>query len=373
MSYLTTPISADAGVDDCGSNCTLGDWLEEWLTLCHVRGLRPTTVQGYRRVLDLYLPVALRETALGDVQPQQLNALYGQLLTSGRHYGTGGLSARTVRYVHAAVNKALADAVRRGLIDRNPAQAADPPSGRASRAQVFPTWTPAELSRFLAAAKDDPLYAALHLAASTGLRRGELLGLRWLDLDLENGELQVVQTVVQVVWQPEMSGPKTPSSRRRVALDRNTVDVLDRYRRAAESAAAGGRLEATSLVFPSTAGGPMNPTQFSNHFQRLVKKSGLRRIRLHDLRHSHATHALQAGIHPKIVSERLGHASVAMTLDLYSHAVPTLQREAAEVVALLVANGATQGAGSLAESVTPRPMVRELKLINGEVPAPEGS
>jgi integrase len=194
------------------------------------------------------------------------------------------------------------------------------------------------LKRFLAASRHDPWYPAFHLAASTGLRRGELLGLRWSDLDLEAAELQVVQTVVQVGWEPEISGPKTPSSTRRIALDRRTVDVLRRHLRAAEAEAQGGSLEASSLVFPGRSGGPMNPNLFSGRFQRLVKNAGVRRIRLHDLRHSHATHALEAGVHPKIVSERLGHASVVVTLDLYSHLLPTLQREAAEVVASLIAD-----------------------------------
>lgn len=320
---------------------TLGDWLEEWLALCRVRGLRRTSIQGYRRVLELYVPAALRETDLASIRPQHLNGLYAELLTRGRHYGTGGLSPRTVRYVHTALRRALSDAVRHGLVATNAADAADPPTRRASQARVFPTWTPDELRCFLAAVEDDPWYAALHLAACTGLRRSELLGLRWSDLDLENGELQVLQTVVQAEWQPELSEPKTRSSRRRVALDRRTVNVLLRHKQHAKARDSGGIIERTSLVFPGPAGGLPNPGLLSAHFQRLVAKTGMPRIRFHDLRHTHATHSLQAGIHPKVVCERLGHASVAMTLDLYSHCMPSLQREAAEVVASLIAETAT--------------------------------
>jgi integrase len=328
--------------DDQGARCTLGEWLEEWLGLCQLRGLRPTTIEGYRRVLTLYVPLKLRAALLNDLQPRQLNALYRELLMNGRRDGSGGLSPRTVRYVHTAVRKALADAVRYGVIDRNAAQAADPPSRRASRARVFPTWTPAELRTFLATSKADGWYAAFHLAASTGLRRGELLGLRWGDVDLEAGELQVVQTVVQVAWKPELSGPKTPSGRRRVALDRDTVDVLRRHLHAVEAITSTGSVQPSSLVFPGPGGGPLTPDLLSGRFQRLVKKSGLPRIRFHDLRHSHATHALQAGIHPKVVAERLGHSSVMVTLDIYSHAIPSLQREAAEVVASLFSDGGTE-------------------------------
>jgi integrase len=339
MSEMTTSwVDAEDGLSEDQS--TLGEWLDRWLALCSVRGLRQTTVEGYRRVLELYVPGALRETALGELRPQHLNALYAELLTSGRHYGTGGLSARTVRYVHASLNKALGDAVRLGMIDRNAAQVADPPSRSASQARIFPTWTPEELRRFLSSAKDDPWYPALHLAATTGLRRGELLGLRWGDLDLDSGELQVVQCVVQVGWEPVVTAPKTRSSRRRIALDRTTVEVLRAHRRVAEASALSG-IETSSLVFPGRAGAPQNPNLFSGRFQRLVKKSGLRRIRFHDLRHGHATNALRCGISPKVVAERLGHSSVVVTLDLYSHAVPSLQREAAEIVASLIGGTGT--------------------------------
>lgn len=334
MSDLTTEASEGVGFD---VECKLGCWLEEWLALCSLRGLRQTTIEGYRRILDLYVAPSLRESPLGDIRPRQLNALYAQLLTSGRRYGTGGLSARTVRFLHTVLNRALADAVRHGVLDRNPAASADPPSRRASRAPVFRTWTPAELREFLAATKSDPWYPALHLAASTGLRRGELLGLRWGDLDLDAADLQVVQCIVQLGWKAQVSEPKTPSSRRRVALDRQTVEVLRGHLRASEASAPDGTCEATALVFPGPAGQPMNPDLFSGHFRRLVKRSGLPMVRFHDLRHGHASHALKAGIHPKIVSERLGHASVVITLDTYSHLLPTLQREAAEVVASLVA------------------------------------
>jgi len=341
MSDLTTEAPLE---EEFGGRCTLGDWLDEWLGLCSLRGLRQTTIEGYRRVLELYVSSSLRESGLGDIQPRQLNALYAQLLTGGRRYGRGGLSARTVRFVHTVLNGAFTDAVRHGLIDRNPAAAADPPSRRASQAPVFRTWTPEELRHFLAAVQNDPWYPALHLAASTGLRRGELLGLRWADLDLESAELQVIQTVVQIRWEAQLSTPKTPKSRRRVALDRHTVDVLRLHLVAIQAKSRGQRLDATSLAFPSPTGGPMNPDLFSAHFQRLVRKSGLPRIRLHDLRHSHATHALAAGVNPKVVAERLGHASVVITLDTYSHVFPTLQREAAEVVASLVAeSGPLQG------------------------------
>jgi integrase len=277
---------------------------------------------------------ALGELALAELNADALNILYARLLREGRRDGRGGLSPRTVRYLHTLLNRACVDAIRGGHLVSNPAAAADPPSPRAARAPIFPVWSPSELARFLEAAKDDPLYAAFHLAASTGLRRGELLGLRWCDLDLEARELHVVQAVVEVDHEPQIGPPKTERSRRLVALDKETVDVLERHRAVAKARAV--IIDDLDLVFTTPTGKLIHPAVFSYFFKRRVRLTGVRPIRLHDLRHTHATHALQVGIHPKIVSERLGHSTITITLDTYSHVTPSMQREAAEAVAALL-------------------------------------
>jgi integrase len=317
---------------------TLGSWLEEWLSLCVLRGLRQTSVESYRTAISLYVPANLSARDMQSIRPQHLNGLYRSMLTDGRRDGRGGLSSRTVRFVHTILRKALADAVRHGVLDSNPAQAADAPSRGAARSPVFPTWTPAELREFLVSARGDEHYAAFHLAAATGLRRSELLGLRWCDTDLESGELRVLQTVVLTGNRVDFGLPKTDRSRRVVALDRRTVAVLREHRRAAagRSEAEGHEFSEQALVFSGRDGGPIHPALFTYYFQRRIRAAGVRKIRLHDLRHTHATHALQAGVHPKIVSERLGHSTVMITLDTYSHALPSMQREAAELVAALV-------------------------------------
>jgi integrase len=312
----------------------MAQWLDEWLEICARRGLRPSTVASYRTMLGLHVGNALAATTLGRVTSQDLNDLYKRLLRDGRRDGGGGLSARTVRYLHTILNKAFADAVRAGHILSNPGGAADPPSPRAARSPVFPVWAPAELARFLESAKGDPRYVAFHLAAATGLRRGELLGLRWCDIDEAAGELHVVQAIVEVAHQPRISPPKTERSRRLVALDAKTCELLARHR--ATVSARRTDMDDQSLVFSSDRGDPIHPALFSYYFQRRVKLAGVRRIRLHDLRHTHATHALQAGIHPKVVSERLGHSTITITLDTYSHVLPSMQREAAEAVAALI-------------------------------------
>jgi len=317
-----------------GSVVSIRQWLDEWLELCTSRGLRPSTVESYGTMVRLYVDDPLGARELPSITARDLNGLYGRLLREGRHDGRGGLSPRTVRYLHTILNKALADAVRLGHLPVNPGVAADPPSPRSTRAPVFPVWSPAELAQFLESAKQDPHYVAFHLAAATGLRRGELLGLRWCDVDDAAGELYVVQALVEVAHKPQISQPKTARSRRLVALDAKTAELLGRHR--ATRASRGMNLGADSLVFAAASGEPIHPALFSYYFQRRVQLAGVRRIRLHDLRHTHATHALRAGIHPKVVSERLGHSTITITLDTYSHVLPSMQREAAEAVAALV-------------------------------------
>lgn len=197
------------------------------------------------------------------------------------------------------------------------------------------TWSGAELQRFLEAVRDDRLAACWRFLAMTGCRRGEALGLRWRDLDLERGQAMLVQTVV---GNRITSEPKTERGRRTVALDAATVDGLREHRRTQETerAALGGALEHDSLVFCREDGTAIWPRTLTRSFARHVRTAVLPIIRLHDLRHTHATLALQAGVHPKVVQERLGHATISITLDVYSHAIPAMQHEAATQVAALL-------------------------------------
>lgn len=316
---------------------TLRDWLDDWLIACRRRGIRDQTVHSYRSMIELYIPEALRNTPLDAIRGRDLNLLYDHLLTHGRRDGSGGLSARTVRYVHTILKRAFADALRAERMTSNPALSADPPSQRAARAPVFPVWSASELQQFLISSQDDPNYAAFHLAASTGLRRSEVLGLRWRDVNLDLQQLQVLQTVILVGSDVRIGIPKTDRSRRLVAIDEKTVSVLQAHReRAGARFRNGDGSFPDTLIFRNHAGGPIHPTLFSHYFQKRVEASGLRRIRFHDLRHTHATLALQAGVHPKVISERLGHSSITITLEIYSHALPSMQREAAEAIASLL-------------------------------------
>lgn len=320
------------------SRLTVAAYLTEWLAAIETRGLRPATLSSYRMFVEKHLIPRLGSIPLQQLSASHLNACYADMLASGRRNGNGGLSPRTVRYAHSVIRKALADAVRWNRSARNVADTADPPRKAATRTAPK-TWTAGELRHFLDHVDEDRLAAAWRLAASTGLRRGEVLGLAWTALDLEAGRLAVRQTLGLVDYQPRLAQPKTDRSRRQVALDPDTVTVLREHRRRQieERLAAGEAwTNADDLVFTNALGGPIHPQAFSEAFERHGAAAGLPKIPLHGLRHTHATLALQAGIHPKVVSDRLGHYSAAFTLDTYSEAIPALQESAAETVAALV-------------------------------------
>jgi integrase len=264
---------------------------------------------------------------LGRVTASRLNALYAELLSSGRADRLGPLSPTTVKRVHATLHRAFRDAVRWGHLSKNPADAADPP--RKAELVEMRTWTSQELRRFLEAVRTDDLYELWLLYAVTGMRRGEGLGLRWCDVDLARQQIAVRQSVIAIGINIHISRPKTAKGRRVIALDRTTTALLRRR-------ASRMRPSDDALVFSNGSNEPLDPTRVTKRFLSLVKENGLPPIRLHDLRHTHATLALQAGVHPKIVSERLGHATVSLTLDVYSHAIPHMQKDAATKIAGLV-------------------------------------
>ena len=193
------------------------------------------------------------------------------------------------------------------------------------------TWSAQEVGKFLALTADHPLHEVWVLLVTTGMRRGEALGLRWRDIDLEKRRVAVRQTVTVVDNKVQVSEPKSRRSRRVVALDAGSIRTLSDLR------ARTPHRRPDELVF-SSEGRPLNPTKVSKAFRKLVDQTDLARIRLHDLRHTHATLALQAGIHPKIVSERLGHSTISLILDVYSHAVPNMQEEAAQRIGDLIFN-----------------------------------
>ncbi len=317
---------------------TLGEYVGEWLAATEAT-VRPSTGYSYTRNLGLHVLPYLGSVPLASLDAGDLNGLYARLLIEGRkdHAG-GGLSPRSVRYVHTIVHRALKDAVRWGRLTRNAADAADPPRASSSGRPELVTWSAAELRAFLDGVRGDRLYPAYLLLATTGMRRGEALGLRWSDLDLDGRRAAVRQTVIAVKHEAVFGTPKTAKGRRLVTLDAGTVAALreHRKRQTAERLQMGAGWTDLGLVFCRVDGAPLHPERFTRSFSDRVRQLGLPKIRLHDMRHGWATMALSAGVHPKVVQERLGHSSIGVTLDIYSHVTAGLHGDAAETVAALV-------------------------------------
>ena len=325
-----------------GRRLTLGEYLiDHWLPLMRDR-IKPTTLTGYRRMIDTYVLPHIGSVKLQDLATSQLNRLYVELRESGGTWqskaksGPKPLSQKTVRNVHAVISKALNDAVDAGLVMVNVAHRAKPPRAT-SVSRTIEAWTADELLEFLEFVGDDRLFAFWHLAAHTGMRRGELLGLRWSDVDTAGAYLAVRQAIVLDYTTPVLSTPKTGNARV-VNLDRETLLVLAEHneRQAKEQVDYGEGYATNNLVFRREDGNLIHPDRASQLFDKLVRHSRIRRIKFHGLRHTHATLMLKAGVPVKVVSERLGHADPAFTLRIYQHVLSGMQAEAAATFASVV-------------------------------------
>lgn len=314
--------------------------------------LRPTTYLSYIGHIENHLSPTFGRIPLQKLSPAHINAFYARLLSEPRASKAlpknrkedeelPPLAPATVRRIHATLHRALRDAMRWNLIGRNPADAADPPRAVGCAGAQVNAWSLAELRTFLASEKDSRLYPLWLLFLTTGMRRGEAMGLRWQDVDLKASTLAIRQTRIQLSYEAVLSTPKTQKGRRLVALDPATTKVLSDLwdAREKECLREGRRLAPTDIVFTNERGGPLHPERPSRLFRAAAAKAGVPVIRLHDLRHTYASLALSAGVHPKVVSERLGHANIGITLDTYSHCLPALSEEAACRVAALVVSG----------------------------------
>ncbi len=316
------------------STYPLGEWLDKWLNEYKKAQLRPLTFESYAGLIERHIKPALGKVPLGKLQPHMLQTFYNEKLASGRRDGKGGLSTRMVRYFHAVIREALQQAVKEGLLPRNVADATSPP---VIRNEPMRPLTEAELRAFYQSAKDDRLFPAFLLAATTGLRRGELCGLCWDSIDLGKGSLVVQRQLLTPKGEDGKTElvledtTKTKAGRRTVSLTDDAVRELKAHRKQQlrERLLLGPAYQDQGFVFCQADGSPTDPRNITKHFQRLLKKAGLPKVRLHDLRHTHASLLLSRGVHPKIVQERLGHSSITMTLDLYSHLASGMDEAAA--------------------------------------------
>lgn len=319
----------DSGIDQPPGKISVGEYLQRWLRDYAGTNTSPATLVQYESFVRRHLIPALGNIPLAKLRPQHIQAYYSQALQDGRADGKGGLSATTVLHHHRVLREALQHAVRWQLIGRNPADATEPP--RSARHEI-PALTAGDAQRLLEAAEATSHGSLVYVAIMTGLRRGELLGLRWQDLDLDTGSLYVRQALQRLGGQGiTFRAPKTRGSGRAVALSPDTVRRLrqHRQRQLEERLLLGQAYQDNGLVFATPMGMPSDPANLRRAWSRIVKAAGLGHLRFHDLRHAHATLMLAGGVHPKIVSERLGHSGIRITMDTYSHVMPGLQAQAA--------------------------------------------
>jgi len=323
------------------SRLTVAQFLQEWLRDYVGLHCSPRTKASYEMIIRRHLIPGVGSILLGQLEPRQLQAFYSQLRESGRVDGRGPLSLCTVRYCHSLLAEALEYGVRMGLLSRNVARATEAPR---HDHKVMATLALEDIPKFLEAAQGTPYYTLFYLLLHTGLRRGEALALRWRNIDLGLPSLGVLAylSVVETAYKLDgtciIKEPKSPKSRRRIALSPSLVLIL-RQHRVRQEAQRGGPLTDEDFVFAHLDGTPLDPSTVSHTFNKVIRGAGLPHVRLHDLRHTHASLLLQAGTHPKVVQERLGHSSIRVTLDTYSHVVGGLQEVAAQRFDDLLAAG----------------------------------
>jgi integrase len=310
---------------------SLSDYLEEW-----IEGLAASrensTVENYATILRKWVIPRIGGLRLAAVEPGHLRKLYAELLKEG---GKGGrtLSARSVSLAHRVLHRAFEDAVSDGLLPRNPVASVKRPAAASSAAGQV--WSAEEARRFLAAVTGERLEPLWRLELNTGLRRAEAAGLRWSDVDFTAGVIRVQVQRTTEGYKVVEREPKTASGRRRVPVDPGVMAALRAWKKhqTEERLSYGPAYADTELVFTREDGSGWHPQSLRHAFTWACKRAQVPVLRFHDLRHTAATLALEAGVHPKVVQERLGHASVQITLDTYSHVQESVGKEAAGQIA----------------------------------------
>jgi integrase len=323
---LITELKAGTAVEP--TKLTVTAFLERWLE--HTKSqVAPRSIERYGEIAHEYLIPALGNVQLSKLQPLIISSAYDKI-RSNRTKGRGDLSAQTILHCHRVLSAALRQAVRWRLLPYNPAADVKPPKIERRRVMTYSLTQTADL---LEALRGSWMHVPALLAVSCGLRRGEIAALRWGSIDLDRGRLAVVQSAEQTRAGVRYKEPKS-GQMRTVALSPAVVTELRAHRaRQAESLLSlGVRLDADGFVVAQADGSSYDPDSISKEWRLRIIKSGLPRIRFHDLRHTHATHMLASGVHPKVASERLGHSRVGITLDLYSHVTEGMQADAVALV-----------------------------------------
>lgn len=308
---------------------TVAQYLDLWLADVRAR-VSPKTFERYQQVCHKNITPLLGDVLLPKLKPAQISQAYAMALISGRRKRIGGLSPRTVHHMHVILKGALTQAVKWDMLLRNPAAAVIPPKVGHAPMRTYDLNQTAELMEALQGKR---IFAPTILAVLCGLRRGEITALQWRNVDLTVGQLAVVQSAEQTKAGVRYKEPKNGRPRT-VSLSATVVAELKahRARQAQELLKIGKRLSDDDFVVAQADGSPLQPHSLGQEWVRFLAGSTLPRIRFHDLRHAHATHLLASGVHPKVASERLGHSKVGITLDLYSHVLPNMQKDAVALV-----------------------------------------
>lgn len=314
----------------------VGQFLRRWLDDYAKPKVAAKTFERYDEIVRLHLLPHIGHIRLEKLHPLKIQELYAKMLKEGRNDGRGGLSPRTVLHHHRVLREALQQAVRSLLLSRNPADAVQPP--RPERSDVS-TLDSKRASELIELAKPTRLYLPILMALATGARRGEVLALRWKDVDLRSGVATIRQSLEQTKAGIRFKSPKTKRSTRSIQLPAFAVSALKQHRseQAAQRLKLGEAYRNLGLVMARPDGSAWNPGSFSAGFIDFAKRHGFEGLAFHQLRHTHATLLLGLNVHPKIVSERLGHSHIGLTMDTYSHVMPNMQREAAEMIDAVLA------------------------------------
>jgi integrase len=304
---------------------TVAQFLDRWLDDIKAK-VTPKTHERYVEIARKNIVPALG-IVLTKLKPMQIAEAYAKALSGGRRDGAGGLSPSTVHYMHRVLKEALAHGVRWQMLPRNPADAVDPPK---VERPAMTTYDMTQTVALLDAVRGTRMFIPVVLGVLCGLRRGEIAALRWQHVDLAGGQLAVVESAEQTTAGIRYKQPKSGRGRT-VAMSGSVIEELRLHRvlQAEELLKIGVRQNETTFVCAREDGMPLQPRTLSQNWRRLAMAGPLPRIRLHDLRHAHATHLLASGVHPKVASERLGHSKIGITLDLYSHVLPGMQEDAA--------------------------------------------
>lgn len=311
-----------AGVYTITGKTTVAQYLNRWLAEYAKPNLTPRSYERYESIVRVHLVPDIGSIQLTKLRPEHIQKHYAAMLEKG-------LSPLSVRYHHTVLHKALQTAIKWGTVSRNAADGVDAPRVRQGDIQ---TWDESEVITFLESCRGTHYYALFYLALFTGMRRGELLALRWQDIDFVYSQISVNRSIHHLEDGSYIfTQPKTKKSRRTIALSPSAFLMLDSYRKAKEIELKmmDQELKDGDLVF-NTLGKPWRPNTVSRAWTIMAARAGVKVIRLHDARHTHASLMLKQGIHPKIVQERLGHSTISITLDTYSHVAPGLQEAAAK-------------------------------------------